>query len=169
MATKVNQGPISGNVFCRDYPVAASQKFHPLGGKLVFLDSSGHVTLALTATATLFGLAVGKGSLGYDNTDATNGYYTSNATAGADKITVYPFAANPGMVFKMITTAAGGLAVAARVGETADIVGVNDGTAQYATPATTVTDVLLVVALEDDGDTNSAYFAVNPAKIQADT
>jgi len=155
------------------YPIAASQYFNFSGGGLVYLDSSGHVTLALTATATLFGYAEIPKSAAYG---ATQTYWLSSSTAGRDKILVYPFVANPGLVFKMPTILAAtstGLCIAARVPETADIVAVNDGTRQYALPGTQSTDILVMLALCEyvapgDTDTDAAFFTVNPGKLHID-
>ncbi|MBK6914462.1 MAG: hypothetical protein IPH11_12755 [Ignavibacteriales bacterium] len=42
----------------KEYPVAASQYFQHNGFTPVYLDSSGHLTGALTATTTLWGVAI---------------------------------------------------------------------------------------------------------------
>lgn len=169
MASKLDFGPMNAaHLFSEMYPVAASQIFNFLGGWLVYANSSGHMTLALTATAKLFGYGIAPKSATFGSTANTAGYWTSSATAGADKILVFPFCFNPGMVFVMPTTASGGLCVQARVGECCDIVGVNDGTVQYATPGTISTKVLLFGGLLPNADTNAARFAINPAMIQAD-
>jgi len=146
-------------------PVAASQKFHPNGASFVYLDSSGHVTLALTTTQYLFGWACPPRSL--DGDDLVNGYWTSSSTAGADKLLVYPAVLNLGVIFR--APCATGLAVAARVGECADLVGVNDGTIQYVDLSANTQDVLLVVGIPEDGDTNSILVTFNPNEIQRDT
>ena len=171
MASKLDFGPIRriDLLNCVEMPVAASQIFHPQGGAIVYLDSSGHVTLALTATDKIWGWAFVPRSYEVGSTNASNGYWTSSSTAAADKVMVAPFAMNIGMLFKMPTTSAGGLAVRARSGETCDIVGVNNGTVQYATPGTTSTDVLLFITLDPDGDTNSALFTANEDELQKDT
>lgn len=173
MGNKLDFGPVlRGHEWAKQYPVAASQMIQFIGGSLVYADTSGHMTLALSATATLFGWAVAPTTAQYGSTDSTNGYWTSSSTAGLSKILVYPFAANGDLVFKMHTILAStstGLCVAARVGELADIVGVNDGTRQYAVPGTNTTDVLQFLGLCEDGDTDAAYFCVNKAKVQADT
>jgi hypothetical protein len=173
MGNKMDFGPLAQEkLIAFMYPVAASQLIQFVGGSLVYADASGHMTLALTATTTLFGWAKAPKSAQYGSSAASNGYWTSSSTAGLDKILVYPFAVNGDMLFKMPTillATSTGLCVAARVGETVDIVGVNDGTRQYAVPGTNTTDVLQFVALCEDGDTDAAYFAVNKAKVQADT
>jgi len=170
MTNKINYGPVVGNWDIHDEPVAASQIFHPTGGHLVYMDSSGHMTLALTAIGHLYGWCFAPRSFEVGSTAASNGYFTSSSTAGGTKLPVASFARNPGMRFKMPTTASGGLAVQARVGEACDIVGVNDGTAQYATPGTASTNVLLFDGLCEDGDTNAAYFTINAgSEIQTTT
>jgi len=165
--SEVRYGPVIGDYRAVELPVAASQMFHPNGAAFVYLDSSGYVTLAITATTYLFGWALVPRSLA--GTDLANGYWTSNATAGASKVPVIAAAMNPKVAYRVPTTAAGGLAVAARIGECSDLVGVNDGTIQYATPGTNATDVLLNVALPEDGDTNSIIVTFNPNTIQRDT
>ncbi len=174
MTTKNDYGVLQvPGLFAAMYPVAASQYFNFSGGGLVYLDSSGHVTLALSATATLWGYAEIPKSAVYGSNQT---YWLSSSTAGLSKILVYPFIANPGLVFKMPTILAAtstGLCIAARVGETADIVAVNDGTRQYALPGTQSTDILTMVALceyvgPQDTDTDAAYFCVNSGKLQID-
>ena len=171
MGSKLNYGVVpKAGLFSMMYPVAASQYFNFSGGALIYLDSSGRVTLGLTATATLFGYAQLPKSAQYGASSST--YWLSSSTAGLDKILVFPFVANPGMIFIMPTILAAtstGLCVQARCGETADIVGVNDGTRQYALPGTQSTDILAFVALlEDTADTDAAYFTLNPGKVQMD-
>ena len=170
MGNKLDYGVVERiGQWAKPYPVAASQYFNFSGGALVYLDTNGRVTLALTATATLFGYAQLPKSAQYGSTSTT--YWLSSSTAGLDKILVYPFIANPGLVFKMPTILAStstGLCVRARCGETADIVGVNDGTRQYALPGTQSTDILAFLDLVEDGDTDAAYFTLNIGKVQMD-
>lgn len=72
------EGPGKG----REYPVAASQTFARRGGKFVYLDSSGAVTIAGDCKDTLFGWAeVPK------DASATN-FWTSSSTAKNDKVFV---------------------------------------------------------------------------------
>lgn len=151
-----------------DIPVAASQYFNPRGGSVIYLDSSGHVTLALTATTTVFGWAMVPHSFLYGTTDHANGYKISSSTAGADTLFVYPFACNPGMILKMPCTTSG--AVIARRGELVDMVAVNDGTAQYVNTAASSTDIFHFISIvPDTSDTSSCLVTVNNAKYQADT
>jgi hypothetical protein len=161
-------------LFAAMYPVAALQYFNFSGGGLVYMDSSGHITLGLTATDKLWGYAEIPKGASYESNQT---YWLSSSTAGLSKILVYPFCANPGLLFKMPTILAStstGLCVAARVGELCDIVAVNDGTRQYAVPGTSSTDVLQFVALCEyvgpgDSDTDAAFFTFNDAETQKDT
>lgn len=162
-------GPVQTEYWAKEMPVAASQMFLPRSAHFIYLDSSGHVTFGATSTDKLYGWALVPQSFQIGSTAASNGYWTSSATAGADKVSVIPFACNLHIVYRVPTTPAGGLAVAARCGETCDIVGTNDGTIQYATPGTTSTDVLLVVGIPEDGDTNQIYVCANEGEIQKDT
>jgi hypothetical protein len=156
-------GPIiESNLVGVTLPVAASQKFHPNGASFVFLNTSGHITLNITATQYVFGWACPPRSL--DGTDLVNGYWTSSSVAGTDKLLVYPAVLNLGVIFRVPCTAAA--AVAARVGECADLVGVNDGTIQYVTPGTHTQDILLVVGIPEDEDTSSILVTFNPRELQ---
>lgn len=170
--SEVRYGPVIGDYRTVEFPVAASQMFHPNGAAFVCLNSSGHVTLALTYVVgppeeniCLFGWALVPRSL--KGTDQSNGFWTSSATAGASKVPVIVAAMNPKVAYRVPCTAAS--AIAKRLGECSDLVGVNDGTVQYATPGTTDADVLLNVALPEDGDTNSIIVTINPNAIQRDT
>ena len=149
----------------KEYPVAASQYFYHEGFNACYLDSSGHVTGALTATATLFGYAVVPKGRGAGTSDD---YWLSSATAGADKIPVisamdgYSFLA-PGII----------TVTAAMTGGAWDIVAVNDGAATYVDFDTSSTDVVICVDLgvnvKAGAPITSGVVKFNPAKIQADT
>lgn len=137
--------PLYGAVNCaetKEYPVAASQFFRHDGVNFVYLDSSGHATLALTATATLLGMAIVPKGMG---AGASADYWKSSATAGADKIQVV---IDPNAKFLVPAggTAKGDTTVtAAMKGNACDIVAVNDGTATFADVDTSSTDVLIIV------------------------
>lgn len=150
----------------RTYPVAASQYFHFNGGAFVYLDASGHVLLALTATTTLFGYAiasqsnVGAGAAG-------SSYWKSSATAGADKIFVYTdFDAE-------FLVPADASPADSDAGNACDLLGVNDGTVQQADIGTSTTDVLIIVKKGPDVNASapaaSVVVRINPAKRQSDT
>lgn len=149
-----------------ELPVAASQYFRHDGINLVYLDSNGRVTLALTATATLFGIA--KVPTGTGAGTSAN-YWLSSATAGADKIAVYPFALNPDM--PMLLPADATVTEAMR-GNSCDIIAVNDGTATQVDVGTSSTKVLNILGRGIDYKFNAAasdvVVTVNIAKIQAD-
>ena len=169
MGSKLDFGPIYEKTQALvgfDYVITTGQLLNPRGATLAFADNAGAIRLALSADTTLFGWINCQKSFAFGSTDYTNGYATT--TAG-QKLRVFPFAANPGMVLKLPTylgVTSTGLSVQARIGEECDIVGVNDGTVSYVVPGTQSTDVLLFVGLSPDGDTDAALFCVNPAKIQ---
>jgi hypothetical protein len=167
--SEVRYGPVQGMTGLKVYemPVAATQYFNPTGTFFCYLDSSGHVVMAITATQYLFGWVFAPTSFDAGSTAATNGYFTSSSTAAATKLLVAPFVANPGMVMRV--KVATGLAVRARVGEVIDLVGVNDGTAQYADTTASTNDLLSVVDLPSDGDTNTILVVANPLEVQKDT
>ncbi len=156
-------GCITPNAKGRMYPVAASQYFYHEGGAFVYLDSSGHVTLALTATATLFGYAIAPAGVGAGA--AGSAYWLSSATAGADEIFVITDKDAEFFV------PADDTATAAMAGNACDIVGVNDGSAQTVDVGTSSTDVLIFQkrGLDYGGVAASAIVKINPAKTQADT
>ena len=148
-------------------PVAASQKFNPNGAKFVYLDADGYITVAATNQGTLYGWACSPTSL--EGTDASNGYWTSHATKGTDKLLVYPAVLNLGVLFRVpLYVAAGG--VDARCGE-----GCNVNTLTGTTYMQTV-DVsngvtpltLLVIDLPADGDVNSILVCFSPLLIQTE-
>lgn len=147
------------------YPVAASQYFYHNGVNAVYLDSSGNVTLALTATATLLGIAIvpkGRGA------GASDDYWLSSATAGADKIPV--IAAGDG--YKFICPADDTVTAAMR-GNACDLIAVNDGTATTVDVGTSSTDVFIIQDLATNVKNGAAatdvVVKINPAKVQADT
>lgn len=147
-------------------PIAASQYFRHNGLNLVYLDSNGRVTTALTATATLFGIAKAPAGRGSGTSDD---YFLSSSTAGKDEILVYPFVMNPGMLMLLPADAT---VTAAMRGNSCDIIAVNDGTATTVDVGTSSTKVLIIMGLGTDYAKDAAATDVvvvaNPAKIQAD-
>lgn len=156
-------GCITGVHRSKMYPVAASQYFNRAGGAFVYLDGSGHVTLALTATATIFGYAAAPAGQGA-GTDA--GYWKSSATAGADKVPVIRITSE--LEFLVPSD---GTPTISQAGDACDLIGVNDGTTQKADIGTSTTDVLIIqdIGTKAGGSTTDVIVKVNPAKIQADT
>lgn len=147
-------------------PIAASQKIHPNGGKVVYLDTSGHVTIAVSATNKIYGWAELPNSLKVGSTDASNGYWTSSSTAAADSCFVIT---DVTAVFEMPCYTGTSFADA-RVGETCDILLASaDGTRQYAQPGTTTTDVLIVRGGPPSGATTSILISLNDDEMQRDT
>jgi hypothetical protein len=148
-----------------ELPVAASQYFYHNGVNAVYLDSNGLVTLALTATATIYGIAVvpkGRGAGSSDN------YWLSSATAGKDKIPVIP--ATAGLSFLL---PADDTVTASMRGNACDLIAVNDGTATTVDVGTSSTDVFIIQDLgtnvKADASATDVVVKVNPAKVQADT
>jgi len=166
--SEVRYGPVIGNYFAIEHPVAATQKFHPNGASFVYLDNVGHVTMAPSNHTCLFGWAMAPRSL--KGTDLTSGYWTSGAI-GISKLPVIVAAANLHVVFRVplyaptVTPAA-----QARCGE-----GCNVNTLVATTymqtvdlSATSTNLALLVVGLPEDGDTNSILVCFSPLLVQTD-
>ena len=79
---KVKYGRVEGDGAGREYPVAASQYFHRLGGKFVYL-SAGNVTLCASDATEIAGWAnTPKAAAGYNA-------WKSSATAEADSVFVH--------------------------------------------------------------------------------
>ena len=142
-------------------PVAASQYINRSTGAFVHLDTSGHVTTALTANTYLYGYVgcpAGHGAGTSDN------YWLSSATAGADKIPVIRVSDDVEFLMPADDTV-----TQAYVGRTADLVSVNDGTVQNIDIGTTSTDLFLIQAIGTaaGGTTTDIVVKINPAKVQA--
>lgn len=150
------------NAIGQEYPVAASQYFRHDGVNAVYLDSSGHVTLALTATATLKGIVVAPKGRG---AGASDSYWLSSATAGKDKLFVIT---DPTAKF---LAPADDTVTAAMAGNACDLIAVNDGTATQVDVGTSSTDVFIIdgVGTLAGGAATDVLFHINPAKLQADT
>lgn len=146
-----------------EYPVAASQYFYHEGINLVYLDGSGNVTLALTATATLLGYAIVPKGRGSQST--SDAYWLSSSIAGADRILVV---VDPNARFLL---PADDTVTAAMIGNACDIIAVNDGTATQVDVGTSSTDVLVITDLgtKYNGSTTDVVVKINPLKYQADT
>lgn len=148
-------------------PVAASQYFYHNGINLVYLDGSGNATLALTATATLYGFAIvpkgtGAGAAG-------SAYWLSSSSAGADEIQIIPISGNENATFLF---PADDTVTAAMKGNACDIIAVNDGTATQVDVGTSSTDVLIIEDLGTSvagGAATDVVVKFNAAKVQADT
>jgi hypothetical protein len=156
--------PLYGAVNCvetKEYPVAASQFFRHAGVNLVYLDGSGHVTLALTATATLLGMAIVPKGMG---AGASADYWKSSATAGADKIAVV---VDPEAKYLL---PADNTVTEAMKGNACDIIAVNDGTATYVDVDNGTYDILIIVdqGLKYGGAATDVVVKINPIKFQAD-
>lgn len=157
-------GCITPNPKGRTYPVAASQFFPHASGGFVYLDSSGHITMALTATTTLFGYCEAPAGRGAGTSDS---HWKSSATAAADKLFVITDESAEFVV------PADDTVTAAMAGNACDLLGVNDGTVQQADVGTSTTDVLRVQGVATDFGSGfaatDAVVKINPAKRQSDT
>ncbi|MCR4308035.1 MAG: hypothetical protein NUV80_05735 [Candidatus Berkelbacteria bacterium] len=145
-------------------PVAASQYFYHNGINFVYMDGSGHLTLALTATATLYGWALVPAGRGAGTSDL---YWKSSATAGADVIPVITVGEGAQFILPADDTA-----TQAMIGNACDIIAVNDGTATTVDVGTSSTDVLLITGIGTTiagGAATDVIVKMNPAKVQADT
>ena len=158
-------GPLKAGVKTVELPVAASQYFRHEGVNAVYLDSNGRVTLALTATATIYGWAIvpkGRGAGSDDN------YWLSSATAGKDKIPVLP-----AEELVEVLAPSDDTVTAAMRGNACDLIAVNDGTATTVNVGTSSTDVFIIKDLGTNRRPNAAatdvVVIINPGKIQADT
>jgi hypothetical protein len=147
------------------YPVASGQFFYHNGVNAVYLDGSGNVTLAITSTATLLGIAIvpkGRGSGTSDN------YWKSSGTAGEDKIPVIPGIKGYSFLFPADDTATAG-----QRGDACDLISVNDGTATTVDIGTSSTDVFIIQDLATNIKNGAAatdiVVRLNLAKLQADT
>jgi len=164
----IKYGCITPNVVGREYPVAASQFFRHDGVNAVYLDGSGHVLLAVSATATLKGVAIvpkGRGAGSSDN------YWKSNATAAVDSVFVITDPDAEYLLPAGYTTIADTTITAALAGNACDLIAVNDGTATFVDADTSTTDVFLIQAAGSKygGATTDIVVKINPAKVQADT
>jgi len=149
----------------KEYPVAASQFFYHNGVNAVYLDSSGHLLLALTATATILGIAIVPKGRGAGISDL---YWKSSATAGKDKIPVIAVGEGYTFLFPAETTI-----TAAMKGNACNLIAVNDGTATTINTALSTTDIFIIQDLgtnvKADAVATDAVVKINPAKVQADT
>ncbi len=155
-------GCIDSNVTIQEYGVAADVFFYHAGINLVYLDGSGHVALAITATATLLGWAIVPKGMGAGS-DAT--YWKAAAVAGADKIQVVT------SLDARFLLPADEAVTESMKGNACDIIAVDDGTATTINVGTSSTDVMLIVdeGVNHGGVAASVVVKLNPAKIQADT
>lgn len=160
----MKHGCITGLHKSVEMPIAASQIFRRSdGGAFVIMNSSGHLEQALSATATIWGYVVIPQAYVSAGTNAA--FFTSSATAGADRLPCIR------AIDAEFLVPADDTATQAQVGNLCDIVCVNDGTGQVADIGTSTTDVLKISRLGTDvgGLSTDVVVKFNPAKLQADT
>lgn len=157
-------GHLSGQIEVKTLPVAASQYFYHDGVNAVYLDSSGHITTALTATATLYGIAIPPKGRGAGASDL---YWLSSATAGANEIAVI---VKPSANVKFLFPADDTVTAAMR-GNACDLIAVNDGTATQVDVGTSTTDVFVIddLGTKYGGSATDVVVHLNQSKLQADT
>jgi len=159
-------GCLNPNPKTKMYPVAASQYFRPDYPWFVFLDGSGHLELAVTATNKLFGcvasVPTGRGSGSSDD------YWLSSATAGQDELPV--ITVDQGEEFLFLSD---GTPTASQAGNACDLLVDNDGTAGYVDIGTSSTDVLIIqgrgVDWKADAGTADVVVKMNHDEQQIDT
>ena len=140
---EIRYGIREGDGKGREYPVAASQVFYRRGGKFVYMDSTGAVTLAdCTAATTVMGWAV------TPKDDSGQAYWTSSSTAKTDRVFVIYDLANG--VFEMPCSDTS--LTATNVGQGAAIV--TSSGMQYADIGNSASvEMLTVVDFDDTNDT----------------
>ena len=156
-------GCITGVPRSKMYPVAASQYINRSTGAFIYMDGSGHVTTALTASQKLFGYVGCPAGHGAGTSDS---YWKSSATAGADKIPVIRLSRD--LEFLMPADEA---PTASQVGDACDLLSVNNGTAQQIDVGTSTNNVFLIqnVGTTAGGSTTDVIVKMNPAELQIDT
>jgi hypothetical protein len=121
------------------------------------------VTLAISNTATLYGIAIVPGGRG---AGASDNYWLSSATAGKDEIPVIPVSENA-----LFLCPADATPTIAQMGDACDLIAANNGTATTVNVGTSSTDVFLIkdIGSAHGGPAASVVVQINPAKVQADT
>lgn len=144
--------------------VAASQYFYHNGVNVVYKDANGRLTLALTATGTVVGMAIVPGGRGAGTSDD---YWLSSATAGKDKIAYIPISDDDEFMLPSDAT----IAISDR-GNKCDIIAVNDGTATLVDPDASAVGLFIIQDLATNRVANALATDVivkfNIAKQQAD-
>ena len=123
-------------------PMAASQKFHELGGALCHVDSNGRFALTLTATASVLGWCNLGYSVGDSHVSGSVGsrVFTTSSTAGEKQLMTILAG---GEMFWM--PADDTFVEATHRGIDCDLIGVNDGTKQTADIGTSSTNILRII------------------------
>jgi len=141
------------------YPAAASQYFHRLGGHFVYADAAGNLTLVATPVGTILGWAeVPKDAAGYNS-------YKTSSTAKADKLFVIT---DPGALYSMPVSEANASLTASQVGNVADLVlsGSTYDQKQLLNLGVVSRAYLRIESV--DTVNKIAYVRINYAKFQAD-
>lgn len=157
-------GCLDPNPRTTEYPVAAGVYFRHDQPNIVFIDSSGNLALAVTATATVKGVAIVPKGTGAGTND---NYYLSNG-AGVDRFPVIDV--DEGYNFLWL---ADDTPTASQAGDACDLLGDDDGTVFYVNIGTASTEILIIqgrgVDYKADAIANDVVVKMNPAKRQTDT
>ena len=162
----MNYGCMHPNPKTTEYPVVASQYFAHDGPNLVYIDASGFLTKALTATVAILGVAVipkGRGN----PTNTSDVYWMSSATDGQDRVPVIKVDGDYNFLMKADATPTAALA-----GDVCDILAVNDANLDYADIGEDSYDVLIIqgrgVDFDNRAGTNDVVVKLNPILRQGD-
>ena len=162
-------GLVRGNANIGSYfPVAADQYFHHGYGGFVELNSSGHITIADSASEVLLGWAMFPES-GTGAAASTVDYWLSSATAGADKLFVIT---DLNAWFSMPIWTGGAIdeMTQAQVGGAVNISYTNGSTAgQFADLNDTGSDDIILIRDWNSEDTSIVIVQMNPKEIQVST
>jgi hypothetical protein len=162
----MNYGCMYPNPKTTEYPVAASQYFPHVGPNLVDVDGSGNLTLAETATATIFGVAIvptGRGN----PTNTSDLYWMSSATAAQDKIPVIKVDSGYNFLFLADDTP-----TASQAGDTCDLTATNSASEDLVNIGTSSTTVFIIqgrgVDFDNRAGANDVVVKLNPETRQGD-
>ena len=161
----MNYGCMHPSPKTTEYPVAGSQYFSHIGPNLVDI-TTGYITLAESADATVFGVAVvpkGRGN----PTNTSDLYWMSNAVDGVDKIPIIKVDSGYNFLFLADDTP-----TAAQAGDRCDILVANAANADYADIGENTTGVLIIQGRGVDYDAragaNDVVVKLNPETRQSD-
>ena len=162
----MNYGCMHPSPKTTEYPVVADQFFSHIGPNLVYLDSSGYVTKALSATTTIFGVAVvpkGRGN----PANTSDLYWKSSGTDAQDKIPIIKVDSGYNFLFLADDTP-----TAAQAGDACDLTAVNDANPDYVDIGTSDVNVFIIqgrgVDYDNRAGANDVVVKINPETRQSD-
>jgi len=157
---EIKYGWVRGGRTGAEYPCAADQYFHRLGGHFVYADSYGRMTVVATPVSTILGWAeTPKDASGYSS-------WKSSSTAGESKVYVIT---DPTAVYAMPVSEGTASLATTMIGDCADLVisGSTYTAKQLLNLGVDNRDYLRIE--EVDTANKIAYVRINYAKFQADT